>query len=40
MCEVFIKRHTLYDIFTQNTTHIRSYYYASHNSNTNRINQE
>jgi hypothetical protein len=29
-----------YDLTTQNTTRIRSYYHASHNSNTNCINQE
>ena len=29
-----------YDIPTQNTTHFRATYYASHYSNTNRINQE
>ena len=28
------------DLPTQNTTHIRTSYHASHNSNTNRINQE
>jgi hypothetical protein len=37
---VFKYFNAYYDLPTQNTTHIRSSYHASHNSNTNRINQE